>query len=534
MSNRLEILERERERLQRALQQDPYWRALLKARPGLAAGKPIKNVPADIAAGLAKSEVFIAFAKVRKDITALKNEQARMAATRPASQRAPTPAPAAAPIPAAPPTPAAVASPTPPPPLHAPVNVKPRRPAEVNQAATEPPPTQPTPIKPMPAPSKAVSTHQAASNRAGSSPAAAALPTPAANEAMIEPPVLKLHRELASALSARPSSEPTAAPPPGRLPKRPPEPASTNSPERAPAPPREHIDDLTAIRLIDRKLARALNDLGVHTFDQIAAWDRVEVRRVRDALGLEKRVWRENWIEQAALLHMTGATAYSRRPRSAVVLRPQNVPVAATPTVGPATLSAAAPATASPLDTSTTPGADLRAPPAAEPRLYHEDLQQISGINAEVERLLNAQRVTRISQIADWSDDQQRRIDLLLGGMNRVERENWVAQARQLTGYTDQAPAQLAGGVAVAADLPDDGADDLKRIRGIGAVIEQKLYAMGYTRYDQVGSWTQPDIERVSQKLDFRGRIERENWIEQARILATGGQTDFSRRQDKS
>ena len=41
------------------------------------------------------------------------------------------------------------------------------------------------------------------------------------------------------------------------------------------------------------------------------------------------------------------------------------------------------------------------------------------------------------------------------------------------------------------------------------------------------------DIARVSQSLDFKGRIERENWVEQARILASGGATEFSRRVDR-
>jgi len=37
----------------------------------------------------------------------------------------------------------------------------------------------------------------------------------------------------------------------------------------------------------------------------------------------------------------------------------------------------------------------------------------------------------------------------------------------------------------------------------------------------------------VSEKLNFKGRIERENWIEQARILSSGGQTEFSQRYDR-
>ncbi len=75
--------------------------------------------------------------------------------------------------------------------------------------------------------------------------------------------------------------------------------------------------------------------------------------------------------------------------------------------------------------------------------------------------------------------------------------------------------------------------DDLKRIRGIGVLIERKLYSLGVTSYEQVANWTSADIERISQVLDFKGRIERENWVEQARILASGGQTEFSRRADR-
>jgi predicted flap endonuclease-1-like 5' DNA nuclease len=75
--------------------------------------------------------------------------------------------------------------------------------------------------------------------------------------------------------------------------------------------------------------------------------------------------------------------------------------------------------------------------------------------------------------------------------------------------------------------------DDLKRIRGIGVLIEKKLNAMGVTRYEQIARWTSADIDRVSHVLDFRGRIERENWVEQARILASGGHTEFSRRADR-
>jgi predicted flap endonuclease-1-like 5' DNA nuclease len=84
-----------------------------------------------------------------------------------------------------------------------------------------------------------------------------------------------------------------------------------------------------------------------------------------------------------------------------------------------------------------------------------------------------------------------------------------------------------------AGRAPFGETDDLKRIRGIGVLIEKKLNSLGVTHYEQVANWTGADIERISRILDFKGRIERENWIEQARILATGGQTEFSRRSER-
>ena len=64
-------------------------------------------------------------------------------------------------------------------------------------------------------------------------------------------------------------------------------------------------------------------------------------------------------------------------------------------------------------------------------------------------------------------------------------------------------------------------------------LIEKKLNSMGVVAYEQIANWNAGDIDRVSQSLDFKGRIERENWVEQARILASGGATEFSRRVDR-
>lgn len=75
--------------------------------------------------------------------------------------------------------------------------------------------------------------------------------------------------------------------------------------------------------------------------------------------------------------------------------------------------------------------------------------------------------------------------------------------------------------------------DDLKRISGVGPKIEEILHSLGIFHYDQIAAWNEDNVAWVDGYLKFRGRISRENWIEQARTLAAGGQTDFSKRYGK-
>lgn len=76
-------------------------------------------------------------------------------------------------------------------------------------------------------------------------------------------------------------------------------------------------------------------------------------------------------------------------------------------------------------------------------------------------------------------------------------------------------------------------ADDLKRIRGIGKQNEGRLHALGIWHFDQIAAWVKDEIDWVGSYLAFPGRIEREEWVAQAKVLATGGETDFSKRVDR-
>ncbi|MEM9619327.1 MAG: 50S ribosomal protein L21 [Pseudomonadota bacterium] len=79
-------------------------------------------------------------------------------------------------------------------------------------------------------------------------------------------------------------------------------------------------------------------------------------------------------------------------------------------------------------------------------------------------------------------------------------------------------PKKAAPKKAAAAD----SADDLKKLSGVGPVLEKKLIEAGVTSFAQIASWKKKDIEEFDEKLSFKGRIEREGWVDQAKELAKG------------
>lgn len=74
------------------------------------------------------------------------------------------------------------------------------------------------------------------------------------------------------------------------------------------------------------------------------------------------------------------------------------------------------------------------------------------------------------------------------------------------------------------------GADDLKLISGVGPKLEQTLNELGFWHFDQIAKWTETEIAWVDARLKFKGRIERDNWMAQAGVLAAGGETEFSKK----
>lgn len=66
---------------------------------------------------------------------------------------------------------------------------------------------------------------------------------------------------------------------------------------------------------------------------------------------------------------------------------------------------------------------------------------------------------------------------------------------------------------------PDGKADDLKKIKGIGATLERLLNDLGLWHYRQIAALTPGEIAWVNSKIDFKGRVQRDQWVSQARAL---------------
>jgi len=65
-----------------------------------------------------------------------------------------------------------------------------------------------------------------------------------------------------------------------------------------------------------------------------------------------------------------------------------------------------------------------------------------------------------------------------------------------------------------------EGIDDLSKISGVGPVIVGKLEGLGITTFQQIADFTAEDIERIDAELNFKGRIERDEWVKQATEFA--------------
>lgn len=99
-----------------------------------------------------------------------------------------------------------------------------------------------------------------------------------------------------------------------------------------------------------------------------------------------------------------------------------------------------------------------------------------------------------------------------------------------------EVPAEVAAGEKpVFLDAARGGTpDDLKLIKGVGPKLESVLNSIGVYHFDQVAAWSPVEVAWVDENLiGFKGRVSRDNWVEQAKKLAAGEETEFAARAKK-
>ncbi|GGB70661.1 MULTISPECIES: hypothetical protein [Henriciella] len=89
---------------------------------------------------------------------------------------------------------------------------------------------------------------------------------------------------------------------------------------------------------------------------------------------------------------------------------------------------------------------------------------------------------------------------------------------------------KFAGGMPTNAlqrpaglDAPDGTPDDLTRIKGIGPKLSQTLNDLGIFHFKQIAAWQDAEAKWIDDFLAFKGRVAREQWIEQAQKFAANG-----------
>jgi predicted flap endonuclease-1-like 5' DNA nuclease len=173
-----------------------------------------------------------------------------------------------------------------------------------------------------------------------------------------------------------------------------------------------------------------------------------------------------------------------------------------------------------------------------------DDLLRIKGIGPKLNGVLNGLGVTRFDQIAAWTAGDVDKVDDHLESFKgRIGQEEWIPQAKLLStgqeaeweriyGTVKKAAGAAAGSAVALLAIGIPGAvgdpDDLLQIKGIGPKLKTLLSGLGITRFDQIAAWGANEIDKVDDHLgNFKNRITRDSWVEQAGLLAKGKIKEF-------
>ena len=166
--------------------------------------------------------------------------------------------------------------------------------------------------------------------------------------------------------------------------------------------------------------------------------------------------------------------------------------------------------------------------------------EPLSGLTSLEEYAKNRISENASVQLASTQNDTLRRIDgsevpLLTPWLSSAKSESpRASKSRGKTSTAIPNPDPTPPKVQPAGKKPailkaarKSGADDLKRIKGVGPKLEKLLNSLGFFHFDQVASWSETEMAWVDQNLEgFKGRATRDNWVAQAKELMSSQETD--------
>lgn len=162
-----------------------------------------------------------------------------------------------------------------------------------------------------------------------------------------------------------------------------------------------------------------------------------------------------------------------------------------------------------------------------------DDLKMISGISPSIEKCLNALDIFTFRQISRFNTKDIQNINNLIEFVSgRIEKDEWIAQAIELDQNRETREAilrqikesELRLSVNRIETTIQASSQDLTDISGIGGWIKEKLNALGIYTFHQISNFTEDDINTVTEAIEyFPGRIERDDWIQQAKELDENG-----------
>ena len=291
---------------------------------------------------------------------------------------------------------------------------------------------------------------------------------------------------------------------------------------------------------------------------------------LRKWFGAEEPVVEAPRVPDVKPMATAGAAAVTAAAASAAAAKlatPERVPpTPPAPAPRPAPMPVAAPVPAD-------PNRRMRPLGIAGPRGGKgDDLLRISGVGPKNQEILHSLGIYHFDQIAKWTPGEGDWVDDHMKFNGRVAREEWINQARLLAagneaefarlygtggegakeaglrtmrGSREQEQASTMTSSTTADEEKGQGgkmkrpkgisaarggkADNLQRISGIGPKNEKILHGLGFYHFDQIAEWTASEIEWVEDHLRFGGRIKREEWTRQARLLADGKEAEFTR-----